>query len=312
MMNPEDRDRLIKEISSSNLETQASNFEIILNTAKKIHFTRGEYKDSYPSARLQTNNLLLQKIIISGYSLRKLIYGIDIPDNSNANIKIYDPITLNIVLRSILETYLTFYHLNFAENNDENELRYLIWEYYGLKYRSKLKIRAEDISSKHREVKDRDNKEIAKLESEIIKSNLYQSLSDEKKDTFLKEIRKNWKISFKGNSYLKLGFQEILNGIGLRITFYENQYNYLSWSAHTTSILIYQLRDMYTNGFDKFEVKNFLVKACSIIAMAVRDLITIDPDYLPSYHQQSQRDKDYLNIYNYFFRGNTYTINKID
>jgi hypothetical protein len=69
---------------------------------------------------------------------------------------------------------------------------------------------------------------------------------------------------------------------------------------------------MYNNRWDVLELFNCLIKATSIISLATVDLILNDKDYIPSYKLLIQEQKDLLNIYTYYFRGNNYTIDKVD
>jgi hypothetical protein len=307
------RNRFINLISSEDINNQKTNFNSILLILNSIHYNRHLTKDEFNSERLRDSNLLLQKIMLNGYSMLQLISGIKIPNIEYKNFVIFnDPITLNIILRSLLETYLTFHYCNYSSSEIENEIRYKIWSYYGLFNRSKIKINTISLKEKAEEVKRNDVLEMQKLLSEIKLSDLYLGLNDAKKNSFLNDIQRNWKIKFNLDKYVSLSYQDLLNNVGLRIQFYDNQYNFLSWATHTTSILIYQLRQMYDNRWDVLELFNCLIKATSIIALATVDLILNDKDYMPSYMLLNQEQKDLLNIYSYYFRGNNYTIEKVD
>jgi hypothetical protein len=305
--------KLLQKVSSENTEIQKLNFQTVLLILNSIHYNRQKTRDAFISERLQDSNLLLQKVMINGYSMIKLISGIQIPNIELKNFVTFnDPITLNTILRSLLETYLTFHHFNFAKLKLENEIRHKIWSYYGLYNRAKIKINTPTLTDQHKIVKENDTREMNQLLSEIMSSDLFLNLRDEKKKSFIKDLQRNWKVKFTGNTYTQLGYQDLLNSIGLRIEFYENQYNYLSWATHTTSILIYQLRQMYDLSWDKLELHNCLIKGCSLIAMSTVDLILNDDDYLPSYELLNQEHKDLLNFYSYYFRGDDFTIDKVD
>jgi hypothetical protein len=312
-MKEEIKVKLLQQVASENSGIQKGNFQTVLLILNSIHYNRHRTKDEFSSSRLQDSNLLLQKILLNGYSMFKLISGIQIPNiEYNNYVTFNDPITLNAILRSLLETYLTFHFFNFAELEAENEIRYKIWSYFGLYNRSKIKITSPSLTDQYRIVQENDAKEMDQLLSEIKDSDLFLKLCDAKKRSLLEDLQRNWKIKFYDKSYRKLGYQDLLNDIGLRIEFYDNQYNYLSWATHTTSILIYQLRQMYDQSWDRLELHNCLIKACSLIAMSTMDLISNDNDYLLSYNLLSQEHKDLLNFYSYYFRGDNFTIDKID
>jgi hypothetical protein len=292
---------------------QKANFKTILLILNSIHYNRYLLKNEFISERLQDSNLLLQKIMLNGYSMDKLMTGISIPNIEYKNfVNFRDPITLNIILRSLLESYLTFHYFNFANTQIENDIRHKIWAYYGLYNRSKIEIDTPSLKERYQAVKEHDAHEMDKLLCEITDSEIYKQLQNDKQKSFIKDLKKNWKINFCDQSYTLLSYQDLFNNIGLRIEYYKSQYNYLSWSAHTTSILIYQLRQMYDAEWDKTEIFTILLKACSIISLATIDLIMNDKDYLSSYNRLSQEQKDLLNFYSYYYRGDEFTIDKVD
>lgn len=305
--------QLLKLLASEDIEIQKANFKNILLILNSIHYNRYLLKNEFSSERLQNSNLLLQKIMLNGYSMDKLMTGISIPNIQYKNfVNFRDPITLNIILRSLLESYLTFHYFNFAETQLENDIRHKIWAYYGLFNRSKIEIDTPSLRDRYLEVKANDTREMDILVSEITDSELFKRFQPDRQKSFIKDLKRNWKIKFCNDSYSLLGYQDLFNNIGLRIEFYKSQYNYLSWSAHTTSILIYQLRQMYDAEWDKTEIYTVLLKACSIISLATVDLILNDRDYLPSYNCLTQVQKDLLNFYSYYYRGDSFTIDKVD
>lgn len=305
--------QLLNLLASEDIENQKVNFKNILLILNSIHYNRYLLKNEFNSERLQDSNLLLQKIMLNGYSMDKLVTGISIPNIQYNNfVNFRDPITLNIILRSLLESYLTFHYYNFAETELENDIRHKIWAYYGLYNRSKIEIDTPSLRDRYLEVKANDTREMDILFSEITDSELFKRFHPDKQKSFIKDLKRNWKIKFCNDSYSLLSHQDLFNNIGLRIEFYKSQYNYLSWSAHTTSILIYQLRQMYDAEWDKTEIYTVLLKACSIISLATVDLILNDKDYLSSYNCLNQVQKDLLNFYSYYYRGDSFTIDKVD
>jgi hypothetical protein len=305
--------RLLEQVASDSTEIQKNKFQSLLFILNSIQYNRYLIKDEFISERLQNSNLLLQKIMLNGYSMNMLISGIQIPNIEYKNfVKLRDPSTLNIILRSLLESYLTFHYFNFADTQIENDIRHKIWAYYGLYNRSKINIDTPSLQERSHVVKEHDAHEMSILLDEITGSELYKQLSNEKQKLLNKDLKKNWKIKFCGQSYKSLSYQDLFDNIGLRIKYYKSQYNYLSWSAHTTSILIYQLRNMYDAEWDKTEIHTVLLKACSMIALSTIDLILNDKDYLSSYNLLNQEHKDLINFYSYYYRGNEYTQDKVD
>lgn len=304
--------KYIKLISSKDLQELQYCFHSLLKSCNIILNEPIRLKIRFDE-RKHDSSLMIQKTMLHGFSIEKLFEGINIkfPQNDIAAV-IYDPLSMVVLCRSLLESYLTFNHLNLASNELERIVRFKIWIQYGLRQRIKIERNIAIEKEELKEIFKNDNKSIIDLTEEIKKSELYENLSEEKKITLLKTIKTEWKISFNGNSFITLGWQDLLKNTGMNPILLAEAYNFLSWYAHTTSISIYQLRDIHKNGFIELLTANTLKYSSFFLSMAIAEIIKFDQCYQNAYNKIDQELKDWINVYNYFVRDDTYTIEKIE
>jgi hypothetical protein len=234
-----------------------------------------------------------------------------------------------ILVRGLLETYLTFYHINFAENDDKRDTSYISWILFGLKQRLKLKFEKpdENLIQTNRKIYDKYNQmyisNMQRLEEEkrvldknveaLKRTTVYSSFDLETQKSYIKQLSREWKFEYSNKKYHPLGYQDILNRVGIRIRSFSNLYNHLSWPSHSTSVGMRQISEMWNQGrMDIVFLNNALIYTNMVLSMMSRDVIYIDSDFEIGYKALSQEYKDLLNFYNYHFRGNDYTIDIID
>lgn len=246
----------------------------IISITNKLFFDRTKRINTFDNERTHLSNLLLQKITLHGSSILNCGNGINFPSDYTKDYRIMDPFSLSVLFRSLLECYLTLHHINFAPTEDENDVRFKIWTQYGLSQRTKMTFFA--IPKEMLEQLDYEKEEIQNLRKDICNSNLFLNLDKDKQITLSKQITQDWKITFRNETYVKCSWQELLNNTGVNQMLFSDTYNFLSWFAHSSSISLYQLRDIYRENRDKNEVKNVLKEAAIIVALSVTDYIKVE------------------------------------
>lgn len=298
---------ILTKIVSNDWSFCVQNLKEILSLANSLIFDRAMRRNEIETERLHISNLLVQKILLHGSTIFSNATGIKYHLKNNEELNIQDPFSLNVVFRSLVECYLTLNHINFAESEEQKEINLKLWSQYGLRQRGKMTVCA--IIEEGQLVKENDRKAIDSLVEEI-KSNInFLNLENDKKETFLEQISREWKFGFIGNSYRKYSWQELLDKSGLKKELYDSMYNYLSWFAHSSSISIYQLRDIYEKSDEIDEVRNVVRDSAVFIAAAITDLIRIDPEFMKQFELLSQKEQNLINMYNFFYRDETYTVN---
>lgn len=308
-MKPEKACLLLNRITNNDWENRK---EILKKTISIVHtliHNRTRDNKYFTSERLQISNLLLQKIIFHGSSILNLADGIAIPTKSTKILKLKDPISMNVLFRGLLESYLTLNHINFSETEGENEIKFKIWIQYGLKQRSKMKFTK--LPQQASLLLEKEKIDIENIMNEITSSNFFKTLDNDKQKTFLQQLERDWKLGFRTNTYIKFSWQELLDKSGINAELFSGTYNLLSWFAHSTCISLWQLDEMYEQNRAETETIKIMKNTSVFIALACTDLLKKDKELKFEYNRLQQDDKDLINMFNFFFRDETYLIDKI-
>ncbi len=136
---------LLHKIMSRDPSIQIANLDNVLTIIQTIQYVRYKKKDCYTDDRLHDSNLLYQKAYLHGLSILKLASGIQVNlPPPNKKVLINDPVSIALMVRGLLETYLTFYHINFADTKDNRDTSYISWIIFGLNQRQKLNFEKPD------------------------------------------------------------------------------------------------------------------------------------------------------------------------
>jgi hypothetical protein len=293
------------QVASRNIEDQLDNIDQIIKVCSIIQYYRYKDRNSYIKGEYHDFNLLYQKSLIHSMSIKQLAHQIGIYDPSKDIFKkIIDPFSINVILRSTIEAYLTFYHLSSSTSEEENKLRHMIWAVFGMLQRQKLSFDESNRLYEQNERKKREEKErIDQVITNIEKHPVFMLLTADKQASIKRQFRKEWKFQFQGNTYRPKSYQEILNSVGFNNDLFANIYNNLSWSTHSTSISVAQLNNLWGNErHDIAFLRNSLLFTSSILAFMTIDLLNVDSDYSIGYEKLSEDQKQLLNDYHSFFR----------
>jgi len=185
----------------------------ITKIVQTIQLGRYNEKDQYTVDRLHESNLLYQKAYLHGLSILKLSKGIpvEIPP-FNKIVLLNDPVSIAILIRGLLETYLTFYHINFAENDDKRDTSFISWIVFGLKQRLKLKFEKpdENLIQTNRKIYDKYNQmyisNMQRLEEEkrvldknveaLKRTAVFSSFDLETQKNYIKQLAREWKFDY--------------------------------------------------------------------------------------------------------------------
>jgi hypothetical protein len=308
-MKPEKACLLLNKITNNDWVNRK---EILKETISIVHtliHNRTFDNKYFASERLQISNLLLQKVILHGSTILNLVNGIVIPTKSTKIIKLKDPISMNVLFRGLLESYLTLNHLNFSETEEENEIKFKIWIQYGLRQRSKMKFT--ELQQQASLLLEKEKIDIETIMNEVTSSSFYKTLDNDKQETFLQQLERDWKLGFRTNTYIKFSWQELLDKSGINAELFSGTYNLLSWFAHSTCISLWQLNEMYEQNRAETETINIMKDSAVFIALACTDLLKKDKELKFQYDRLLQDDKDLINMFNFVFRDETYSIDKI-
>lgn len=257
------------------------------------------------SERVHFINLLSQKFLVHCFSIRKLVEGITLESKTdNLKVPISDPFSIQTLVRTAIENYLVINYLsNSSIDKDLLDGRFDIWMRYGLKQR-----RVTPFTEEEKRVTDLDEKSIQKLEESIKERDFFKELSADKKVKFLSTINGEWKIIFDREKFYPVSWKRLLDEAGINKDITAQIYNLLSWHAHSQSISILQLKDMWNSKFDKTVIRIAMNKLNMFIGFTSSDLIRSSDLYKGAYNKLDQDLKDIINFYNYCYRSKDHAI----
>lgn len=306
------RDNLIKiaiDILNDNPETHFSKFEKLMDILLCLFTDRIEKKKTeFNKERLYYINLLTQKFIVHGFSIKKLINGITLDSPSkNLKIEMLDPFSIHSLVRTVVENYLVQNYLS-NSNLDEDilQLRFEIWMRYGLNQRN---IKPEN--DEENRVTELDKKSIETLEKSIKTRKGYLELSEDKKVSFFKTINNEWKINFDKEKFYPASWKRLIKDSGIKDGINDQIYNFLSWHAHSQSISVLQLKNMWDKNNAEETVLISIKKLNMFIGFIISDIIKSDIEFRDSYDSLSEEYKDLINFYNMSYRGTEYMIEQL-
>lgn len=295
------------EILEDNPELHTSHFKKLLDIIFTLFNDRvKKNKVDFENERLYFVNLITQKFLVHGYSIKQLINGITLDSPSqNLNIKMFDPFSIYSLERTLIENYLVLNYIsNHTETDDILNCRFEIWMRYGIKQR---KITPKNENEKR--VTKLDKESIIHFDKLIKKRLCYQKLTADKKISFYKTIDKEWKIIFNNEKFNPVSWKDLMSEAGIKKEITENIYNYLSWHSHSQSISILQFREMWENNSEEHSIIESLKKINRFSAFLISDIILSNKDLKKSYDNLSNEYKDLINFYNFSYRNENYTIN---
>lgn len=145
--------------------------------------------------------------------------------------KVIDPLSINVLFRAFLETFLMHNFIYLVPKSDEEKkFRFNVWMYSGLMNRQKFSAE----SKYAKEAKLHDQGEIEKIKKEIIGDKHFMELTDKQKKKLLDE----------GETKLFRGWKKVIKECGLSSELImDTTYSFVSMYAHTESVSILQIKD---------------------------------------------------------------------
>lgn len=162
-------------------------------------------------------------------SLLYLLRGTNVPDVGAA---FFDPGSINVLGRAMLESFLVFYYLFVdPETTEEGTFRYHSWLYKDLLERQKFPAK----STVGKEILKKEKTVISALRSKIEGSSSYAKLTPKQRQSLIEG--REWRFK---------GWKRIAVSAGLSEVHSEAFYTYLCSYAHAGSLSVLQIRQCET------------------------------------------------------------------
>ena len=204
----------------------------------------------------------LMKIGLNCSSLLSLFEGssLFIP-SSKKEVKFHDIASIFILQRSLIETYLTFFYLNFQSNNlDQSQFRFHLYELSGLNRRQQFPANG----TEHQGKKTKEQIDIQKIEASIRANSYFNTLDLKKQNRLLSQ-----KPAREFNSWVELIDQSPIGGNGEFKTLWRLYSNF----AHSEMLGMIQLKSYFKNRSQQNQALFTTLKiSCLIMANVIEHL----------------------------------------
>ena len=162
--------------------------------------------------------------------------GTTIKDFPSLKINFFDPASIHVLTRAILETFLTFHYVFVApKTNQMRDFHYWAWQLGGPCERQKFPVRSPEGKKKLKEEKQN----IKELQDNLKSNQVFQSLKEKQQD---KTLTGRWRQKSWRNIALDAGFNE-LHASAI--------YSYLCEYAHSGSLSTLQIRQAKTKKIQR-------------------------------------------------------------
>lgn len=162
--------------------------------------------------------------------------GTTIKDFPSVKISFFDPASIHVLTRAILETFLTFHYVFVApKTNQMRDFRYWAWQLGGFCERQKFPVQLPESKKKQKNEKQI----IKELRNNLTSNQVFQSLKKKQQDRTLvgKWKQKSWR-----QIALDARFNELHAS---------SVYSYLCEYAHSSSLSTLQIRQAKTENIQK-------------------------------------------------------------
>ena len=295
---------ILEHFEDDSAENSIKTLEIFIEFIFKVASNHHKDADVIPEDRY--GKIILQMIFTKLYHIKQSFEGIDYPGLN----KIKDPSLISNNIRNLFEMIAVF-NLFFVKSNsnEEKKLKLLIWDFCSLSYNTSItKVTDELLNSKFEE--SNENK-INVVRNKIENNIFYESLGEAERTKIQKIIKyKEFKISMTNGVIKKLSWQDIADDFPDSKKILDKKYTYLSFFSHPSHLSVEQFSRTYSNE-DKMwiELSAYNIKDCFLFtSIFLADYISVFPNVINTYNEQSDLNKFVINFYNVLVRGETFSI----
>ena len=194
-------------------------------------------------------------------SLLYLLRGTNVSD---LRASFFDPGSINVLGRAMLESFLVFYYIFVdPETTEEETFRYHSWLYKDLMERQEFPAR----SPKGKEILETEKTAISGLRDKIEGSNFYANLTSKQKQNLIEG--RDWRVK---------GWKKIARSAGLSEVHSSAFYTYLCSYAHAGSLSVLQMRQCETAAHQQGLVGATMGLAMICIAYMAKAYCTYFPN----------------------------------
>lgn len=259
----------------------------------------------------QDADLLFQMTALKCHSILSLIKGFTYtnPIDRTAHTHIIDTFSIWSVVRSQYEAYCTFNNLYIHHKDEEQKILYNLWALSGLNYRQQFGVMTDENEEKIKKEKE----SIKEYIEEINSTSLYKVLPKREQDKIFKAIKnRKWQYFYENQSLEFVSWKNMAQRAGVKATFFDDTYAYLSLCSHPSNVAVFQFKEIYMDG-EHYNTGLFALSMSRMLtAFLIRDYCTIFPNGLASFNTLPETAQLLINSLNRAFRSNDFVLNDIE
>ena len=222
---------------------------------------------------------LATKLFFHSASAFYLARSTTINDFPSTQVSFFDPASIDVLARAIIESFLTFHYVfGSSVSKEESDFRFYLWLLGGLKERQNFPC---DLPES-KKVLANEQKLIQNYEQILRNNKVFLNLTKRQQNKILVEGRFA-KIGYKDGKLKTLSWREIALDAKLSETHAEHFYRYLCGYAHSSSLSTLQLSQANTRetqlalfagtmGVIKIAMSNFIFEYCKLFPKSVLEL----------------------------------------
>lgn len=253
--------KVLQDNLTTNFQSLVKDYREVTWAQERIHYSLFESKYQ-PKPWQEQQELLSTRFTFLNYSLCQLVEGTEVSNISDRKDKkkVIDITGIYLLIRGVIETYLTIYYLNFETKDDEqNSFRNNLYKYSGLSRRQEFEIFGDDGKRKLQDEKAT----IAQLKQSILENAYFKSLPSDKRKQLLNK-----------NEAREYSWFDLIKSRGIVSVNFLTLWKLLSNHAHAEYIGTMQLNSYVTNPNDSLPgIYNFVSQPLMLVTLYIDDLV---------------------------------------
>ena len=254
--------KVLQDNLTSNFPSLLKDYRDVIWAQERVHYSLFESKYQRKPWQEQLE-LLSTRFTFLNYSLCQLVEGTEVSDikNRKDKKKVIDINGIYVLIRAVIETYLTIYYLNFETKDDEqNTFRNDLYKYSGLSRRQEFEV----FGKEGRKKLEDDLVIIKQLKESIMDNGYFKRLPNEKQKKLLER-----------NEAREYSWFDLIKSRGIVSMNFLTLWKLLSNHAHAEYIGTMQLNSYFTSSTESLPgIYNIVSQPLLLVALYIDDLIS--------------------------------------
>jgi hypothetical protein len=255
------RARILNDSYTNNIVNLSKDYSDIVWALQRINYSLYEFKVPVKSWQEQLE-VLVVKFGEINFSLIHLIRGTPMPHYRTRNVTLakQDMGSIYILLRAIIETYLTIYYLNFQVTGDDHgQFRNQLYKYSGLGRRQSFHVQGKEGNAKLAAEK----KTMEEIEKQILSNKYFQNL----------DARRQGELLGKKYDAREMSWTTLIMSRGIKSTRFLTLWKLFSNHAHAEYIGTIQYKEQLLNPNDVAGIYSFASQPVMLCALLIDDFL---------------------------------------